>query len=61
MVTLSLVAVEGEQTVVNLASRKSEIQAIRSAYRKALGYIADEQFDFRGALYWSRYLVAGFR
>ena len=39
--------------VVNLAG-ESDAPHVRTAYRSALGNLADTQFDFRGALEWIR-------
>lgn len=47
--------------VVNLASSKTEKQTVRDAFQAILGHIPEEQFDFRGALNWSRDLIAGHR
>ena len=44
--------------VVNPAGGETERRQIRSAYRRMLGDIPDKQFDFRGALDWSKELVA---
>lgn len=44
---------------VNLARSKSGKQRVRDAYQAILGSLADEQFDFRGALDWARDLVSG--
>lgn len=45
-------------SVVNYASEQGERQAIIDRYRTVVGDIPDEQFDFRGALEWSRDLVS---
>jgi len=44
--------------VVNLASTDEEKTAIRTAYREIFPEMADDQFDFRGALEWAMELPA---
>ncbi len=43
--------------VVNLAEEEAARETLRDAYRKVFPEISDEQFDYRGALDWSRDLV----
>jgi len=44
--------------VVNLAEEEAAKETLRDAYRKVFPEISDEQFDYRGALDWSRDLVS---
>lgn len=44
--------------VINLATDKKEQERIVQRYRSVLGDVPDRQFDFRGALEWSRNLDA---
>jgi hypothetical protein len=45
--------------VVNFARTRSEQERIIKVYQDKMGDIPEDQFDFRGALDWSRDLVAG--
>ncbi len=40
--------------VVNLASKELEEQVVRESYRKVFSGLSNDQFDFKGALEWSR-------
>ena len=43
--------------VVNLARTEAEEKSITERYRSILGHIPDRQFDFSGALTWSKALI----